>query len=155
MSAGAAGVARVVVTAAPHGPDRAKNLPWAAGRLAGRAIGLGLEPVPQVLLHPPVTGRFTTCAPGLSGSARRALRTNLRFLARTVVPQLCPADAPLPRERAKAPCAPGEIDGYLTGSRCRCTASRGGGRRRSRARKPPAVLAGRARRACRHRRRPA
>jgi integrase len=114
VSAGAAGFARVVVTAAaPHGRDRAKNLLWAAGRLAGWAIGLGLEPVPEVLLHPSVIERFTTCAPGLSGPARRTLRTNLRFLARKVVPQLCPADAPLSRERAKAPYAPGEIDGYL------------------------------------------
>ncbi len=44
---------------------------------------------------------------------RRTLRTSLRFLARAVVPQLHPADAPLPRERAKAPYSPAEIDGYL------------------------------------------
>ena len=49
----------------------------------------------------------------MSGVTRRTLRTSLRFLARAVVPQLCPADAPLPRERAKAPYAPAEIDGYL------------------------------------------
>jgi hypothetical protein len=30
-----------------------------------------------------------------------------------VVPALCPADAPLPRERAKAPYTPAEIGGYL------------------------------------------
>ena len=45
--------------------------------------------------------------------ARRTLRTNLRFIARRVVPQLSPADVPLPRERAKAPYSPAEIDGYL------------------------------------------
>jgi hypothetical protein len=45
--------------------------------------------------------------------ARRTLRTNLRFIARRVVPRLAPADAPLPRERAKAPCSPAEIAGYL------------------------------------------
>ena len=44
---------------------------------------------------------------------RRTLRTSLRFLARKVVPHLCPADAPLPRERAKAPCSPAQISGYL------------------------------------------
>jgi integrase len=93
--------------------DRAKNLLWAAGRLADYGIGIGLEPVPGVLLHPSVIERFTAHAPGLSGPARRTLRTSLRFLARKVVPQLCLADAPLPRERAKAPYAPGEIDGYL------------------------------------------
>jgi integrase len=52
-------------------------------------------------------------APALTGVARRTLRTNLRFLARHVVPGLAPADVPLPRERAKAPYAPAQIDGYL------------------------------------------
>jgi hypothetical protein len=99
--------------AAPEGRERARNLLRAAGRLADWAIPLGLEPVPQVLLHPSVTGRFTARAPGLTGVTRRALRTNLRRIARAVVPQLHPADAPLPRERAKAPYTPAEIDGYL------------------------------------------
>jgi integrase len=66
-----------------------------------------------VLLHPSVVERFTRCAPGLSGVARRTLRTNLRFIARRVVPQLLPADMPLPRERAKAPYSAAEIDGFL------------------------------------------
>jgi integrase len=110
----AAAFARQVVTAtAPGGRDRAKNLLWAAGKLAGWATGLGLEPVPEVLLHPSVIERFTAHAPGLSGPARRTLRTNLRFLARAVVPHLDPADAPLPRERARAPYTPAEITGFL------------------------------------------
>ena len=104
---------QVVLQAAPGGRERAKNLLWAAGRLADWAIGLGLEPVPEVLLHLSVIERFTAHAPGLTGVTRRTLRTNLRFLARAVVPQLHPADAPLPRERAKAPYTPAEIDGYL------------------------------------------
>jgi integrase len=66
-----------------------------------------------VLLHPAVIERFTAHGPGLSGPARRTLRTNLRFVAGKVVPQLCAQDAPLPRERAKAPYTPAEIDGYL------------------------------------------
>jgi integrase len=45
--------------------------------------------------------------------ARRTLRTNLRFIGRRVVPQLYPADAPLPRERAKAPYTAAEIGGFL------------------------------------------
>src|SRR6266568_1599241 len=95
VSPQAAAFARQVVTqAAPAGRERAKNLLRAAGRLADWAAGLGLEPVPQVLLHPSVIERFTTCAPGLSGPARRTLRTSLRFIARRVVPQLVPADAP-------------------------------------------------------------
>jgi hypothetical protein len=110
----AARFARQVVTqAAPPGRERARNLLWAAGRLADYAIGLGLEPVPEVLLHPSVIERFTAHAPGLTGVTRRTLRTSLRFLARAVVPQLAPADAPLPRERAKAPYTRAEIGGYL------------------------------------------
>jgi len=98
---------------APEGRERAKNLLWAAGKLADYAMPLGLETVPEVLLHPSVAERFTRCAPGLSGVARRTLRTNLRFIGRRVVPQLYPADRPLPRERAKAPYSPAQIQGYL------------------------------------------
>src|SRR5260221_1609086 len=103
---------QVVMQAGPGGRERAKNLLWAAGRRAGWGTGLGLDPVPGVLLHPPVTRRFTAHAPGLTGVTRRTLRTNLRFIARAVVPQLHPADAPLPRERARAPYTPAEIGGY-------------------------------------------
>ena len=99
--------------AAPATRARANALLWAAARLAAFAVPLGLEPVPEVLLHPSVIERFAASAPGLSGSARRTLRTNLRFLARRVVPALAPADAALPRERAKAPYSPAEIAGYL------------------------------------------
>jgi hypothetical protein len=114
VPAEAARFARTVVAAAgPHGRQRAKNLLWAAGKLAGYGTGLGLEPVPEVLLHPSVIERFAAHAPGLTGVTRRTLRTNLRFLARAVVPQLIPADLPLPRERAKPPYTPAEIDGYL------------------------------------------
>ncbi|HUK72708.1 MAG TPA: hypothetical protein VLW50_28780 [Streptosporangiaceae bacterium] len=52
------------------GRDRAENLLRAAGKLAGYGIPTGLEPVPQVLLHPSVTERFTAHGPGLSGAAR-------------------------------------------------------------------------------------
>ena len=115
VPAGAARFARAVVTAAaPGGRERAKNLLWAAGKLADYGIGLGLDPVPEVLLHPSVIERFTAHAPGLTGVTRRTLRASLRFIAGQVVPQLHPADAPLPRERAKAPYTPAEIDGYLT-----------------------------------------
>ena len=114
VSPQAAGFARAVVgEVAPGGQERAKNLLWAAGRLADWAAGLGLEPVPEVLLHPSVIERFTGHAPGLTGVTRRTLRTNLRFIARAVVPALAPVDAPLPRERAKAPYSPAEIAGYL------------------------------------------
>jgi integrase len=115
---------RVVAGCGPLGRDRAKNLLRAAGKLASYGIGLGLDPVPGVLLHPPVTGRFTAHAPGISGPARRTLRTNLRFLARCVVPHLDPADAPLSRERAKKPYSPAEIDGFLALAGAQPTESR-------------------------------
>jgi hypothetical protein len=121
----AAAFARDVVSGAqPGGQERAKNLLWAAGKLADWAIGLGLEPVPEVLLHPSVIERFAAHAPGLSGVTRRTLRASLRFLARRVVPQLTPADRPLPRERAKAPYAPAQIDGYLALAAAQPTAAR-------------------------------
>ena len=125
VSAEAACFARLVVSqAAPPGRDRAKNLLWAAGRLAGWAIPLGIEPVPEVLLHPSVIERFTAYSPGLSGPARRTLRTSLRFIARAVAPQLDPADAPLPRERARAPYTPAEIAGFLALADAQPTAAR-------------------------------
>ena len=114
MSPGAAAFARDVITRTrPEGRERAENLLWAAGKLADYGLGLGLEPMPEVLLHPSVTERFTRCAPGLTGVARRTLRTNLRFIGRRVVPQLYPADMPLPRERAKKPYSPAGIAGFL------------------------------------------
>ncbi len=114
VSPPAAAFARdVVATAAPEGRERAKNLLQSAGKLADYAIGLGLEAVPGAVLHPSTAERFTRCAPGLSGVARRTLRTNLRFIGRRVVPHLYPADLPLPRERPRQPCSAAEISGYL------------------------------------------
>ena len=125
MSPRAAVFAReVIARAGPQGRERAKNLLWAAGKLADYAIGLGLEPAPEVVLHPSVAERFTRCAPGVSGPARRTLRTNLRFIGRRVVPQLYPADLPLPRERAKAPYSAAEIAGFLALADAQPTAER-------------------------------
>jgi integrase len=125
VSPRAAAFARdVIAQVAPEEKERAKNLLWAAGKLADFGIGLGLDAVPEVLLHPSVAERFTRCAPGLSGVARRTLRTNLRFIGRRVVPQLYPADLPLPRDRAKAPYGPAEIDGFLALADAQPTAER-------------------------------
>ena len=112
-AAGGGFARQVAAAAAPPTRARANALLWAAARLAAFGIPLGLEAVPEVLLHPSVIERFAASAPGLSGSARRTLRTNLRFIARRVVPALAPVDTPLPRERAKAPYSPAEIAGYL------------------------------------------
>jgi integrase len=125
VSAEAAAFARdVIARVAPEGRERAKNLLWAAGKLADYGIGLGLEAVPEVLLHPSTAERFTRCAPGLSGVARRTLRTNLRFIGRRVVPQLYPADLPLPRERSKKPYSAAEIGGFLALAGAQPTAER-------------------------------
>jgi integrase len=125
VSPRAAAFARQVVPlAAPGGRERAKNLLWAAGKLADYGLGLGLEAVPEVLLHPSTAERFTRCAPGVSGAARRTLRTNLRFIGRRVVPHLYPADLPLPRERAKQPYSPAQIAGFLALADAQPTAER-------------------------------
>jgi integrase len=125
VSPQAALFARDVITrTGPEGRERAKNLLWAAGKLADWALPLGLNAVPEVLLHPSVAERFTRCAPGLSGAARRTMRTNLRFIGRRVVPHLYPADMPLPRERAKAPYSPAEIGGFLALADAQPTAGR-------------------------------
>jgi integrase len=114
VSPQAAAFARDVITkTGPEGKERAKNLLGAAGKLADYALALGLDLVPGVVFHPSVIERFARCAPGLSDAARRTLRTNQRFIARRVVPQLYPADVPLPRERSKVPYTAAEIDGYL------------------------------------------
>ena len=101
----AAAFARQVVTAGGAGRPGPGEEPAVGGGQAGRLrrSRSGWSRSPEVLLHPSVIERFAAHAPGLSGPARRTLRTNLRFIARAVVPQLDPADAPLPRERAKAP----------------------------------------------------
>jgi integrase len=125
VSPPAAAFARDVITAAgPAGQERAKNLLWAAGKLADYAASLGLDLAPAVVLHPSVAERFTRCAPGLTGVARRTLRTNLRFIGRRVVPQLYPADLPLSRERAKQPYSPAEIAGFLALAGAQPTAER-------------------------------
>jgi hypothetical protein len=67
VSPRAAAFARdVIAAAAPDGRERAKNLLWAAAKLADWAVPLGLQAVPEVLLHPSVAERFTRTAPGLS-----------------------------------------------------------------------------------------
>ena len=126
VSPQAAGFARAVVTrAAPGGRERAKNLLWAAGRLADWATGLGLEPVPEVLLHSSVIERFTAHATGPAGrdAADAADEPAVpgprglfpRWRRRT---RRCPASTP------RRPYAPAEIDGYLALAGAQPTAAR-------------------------------
>ena len=113
-----------VARTGPEGRERAKNLLWAAGKLADYAASLGLDLAPEVVLHPSVIERFARCAPGLTGAARRTLRTNQRFIGRRAVPQLYPHDVPLPRERSKRPYRPVEIGGFLALADAQPTAER-------------------------------
>jgi len=85
VSPAAAAFARdVMARAGPARRDRAKSLLYPAARLADWAPVTGLDLAAGVLLHPSVIERFAAHSPGLSP----------------------PADAPLPRERAKAPTVP-------------------------------------------------
>jgi hypothetical protein len=104
----------VVEIAGPKSISRAKALLFATSRLAGFGISVGLEPSPQVLFNPFVIERFVAVgANGLSPATRRTLRTNLRFVAGRVLPELSPGPVRLSRERAKLPYSRSEIDAYL------------------------------------------
>jgi hypothetical protein len=109
MPAAAGVFARSVVAMVdPPSPARAKALLWCCARLAAFGVGVGLDPAPAVLLHPSVIERFVIVGcPGLSGAARRTIRTNLRFVAERIRP------APLPRERAKMPYTDAQVAAFL------------------------------------------
>jgi integrase len=115
LSEAAARFARQAAAAcAPQSPERAKALLFACGKLGAFASAAGLEPVPEVCLHPSVIERFiVTAGRELSAPTRRTLRTNLRYAARRAGPQLGPPPVPLPRERAKAPYSAAQIAAYL------------------------------------------
>jgi hypothetical protein len=112
MPEAAGAFARSVVAAAgPPSASRAKALCWSCARLASFGLSVGLEPIPAVLLHASVIERFVVVAPGLSGSARRTLRTNLRWVAAHL--DGGPAPVALSRERAKVPYTDAEVAAYL------------------------------------------
>jgi hypothetical protein len=115
VSEAASAFAREVVGAAgPERPARAKALLFAAGRIAAFGERVGLELDAQALLCEAVIERFIARATqGFSSATRRTLRTNLRALARALDAHPQPLPVALPRERAKAPYSPAEIDGYL------------------------------------------
>ena len=115
VSQAAAAFARDVVgRACPESPGRAKALLFAAGRIAAFGESVGLELAAEVLLCPAVIERFILCGcGGLSPASVRTLRSNLRFLARTLQAHPGPPPVPLARERAKAPYSEAQIAGYL------------------------------------------
>ena len=126
----------------PLRAGRARSLLWSCASLARFSILVGLEAVPEVLFRLSVIERFAIVDMATaSPSQRRDIRTNLRFVARQVVPELClPLPVALPRSRAKIPYSPGEVDAYMAladaqSSLVRADAAAGDGlpRRRGRA----------------------
>ncbi|MBV8432445.1 MAG: hypothetical protein JO244_14870 [Solirubrobacterales bacterium] len=115
LSTQAARFARSVVTAAaPSTAGRARALLFAAGRLAAFAERVGLELRAEALLSEAVIERFVLVGcDGLAPASVRTLRTNLRALAHSLERYPQPAPTPLPRERAKRPYSPAEIEGFL------------------------------------------
>lgn len=116
-----------VAVVGPAGPGRARSLLWACSRLAAWGASVGLEPVPAVLLHPSVIERYVRVGMAkASDSARRTARTNLRFVARRAAPTLAhpPTPAALPRNRAKAPYAPAEVDAFFALAGAQATENR-------------------------------
>jgi hypothetical protein len=105
--------ARHVTTAAqPTSAPRAKALLFAAMKLGTFAHLVGLELEPAVVLAPSVIERFAASAHAGSPPTARTLRTNLRALAKAVLPAHAEPVA-LPRERAKAPYSAAELAAYL------------------------------------------
>lgn len=100
---------------APASAVRARSLLWATAALARFGIGIGLEPVAEVLLHPSVIERFVAVGMAKAPETRRrTVRTNLRHVAARAAPGLAPpSPAGLRRDRAKAPYTAQEIAAFL------------------------------------------
>jgi len=111
-----AAFARELVRAAgPASPARAAKLLWVTTKLAAWALKVGVEQRAEVVLHPSLIERFVVVGlSGVSVQSRRSARSDLRFVARRVNPQLvAPDPLPLPRGRAKAPYRAEEVAAYL------------------------------------------
>jgi hypothetical protein len=106
---------RVVLACDPKSPARARALLWATSRLAAFGHGVGLCALEADLLRPSVIERFVIV--GLahtSGSRRRTVRANLRFVGRRVAPRQFPPDpVPVPRLCSALPYSDAEIASYL------------------------------------------
>lgn len=104
----------VVARAAPHSPERAKALLFAASRLSHFALAIGLGPRPEELFGPAFIERFIVANERtFSAPTRRTLRTNCRALGRALEAYPEPRPVPLPRERAKKPYTASEISSFL------------------------------------------
>jgi hypothetical protein len=125
-SEAAAGFAREVVgRAGPQRVERVRALLFAASRLAAFGERVGSELRSEVLLSETAIERFVLCGTqDFSPATTRTLRTNLRALARSLDAHPSPRPVALPRERAGAPYAPAEIEGYLRLGACQSTEAR-------------------------------
>jgi len=116
---------RVVTRAAPRSAARAKAFLFCAMKLGSFGTSVGLDLVPEVLLHPAVIERcVATQASSVTPSTRRTLRTNLRALARDVLTPSTPLPAALPRARAKAPYSPEQLAAYFSWAKHQPTEAR-------------------------------
>lgn len=126
VSAAVGQFARAAAAAgAPQSPARAKALLYCASRLGAFAQAAGLELEPQALFCEAAIERFIACATqGLSPATVRTLRSNLRALQGALSPVHEPAPRALPRERAKPPYTPAELELLLSACAALCTPAR-------------------------------
>ena len=94
VSPQAAAFARDVISrAGPLERERAKNLLWAAGKLADYATGLGLEAVPEVLLHPRAAegspGALLACPGWRAARCVPACGSSAAASCRSCIPRIC------------------------------------------------------------------
>ncbi|MHB1519183.1 MAG: hypothetical protein ACYCVN_13375 [Acidimicrobiales bacterium] len=109
----------------PVSCTRAKALLWACSKIAAFGLEVGLDLLPDVLLHPSVIERFILVgATGFSSPGQRTLRTNLRYVAARLERGSAPCPTPLPRERAKPPYSDAEISAYLALASAQSTSAR-------------------------------
>ena len=109
----------------PASPARARALIHALAKLASFADSVGIQLDPARVLHLSVIERFlATAGMQLGPATRRTVATNLRAMRRRLIEADRPDPLALPRERAKAPYSPGEIDHYLALAAAQPTLSR-------------------------------
>lgn len=107
---------RVVLSCSPVSAARARSLLWASSRLATFGAEIGLSPTEADLLRPSVIERFVMVGlSGASGSRRRTVRANLRFVGARVAPSQFPPDpVALERLRTARPYTEAEIAAFLS-----------------------------------------
>ena len=121
----AAFVRTTVSACSPTSPARARALIHSLARLAAFAEACGLALSSETVLATSTIERFlSTSRTRLSPATLRTVATNLRAVRRCLVEDNRPDPLALPRERAKAPYSPWQIDGYLALAAAQPTLSR-------------------------------